>query len=292
MLRGLRGFAKFISAERGVMVFAIAVGAAFLMLDSGAWNQASYLGVIVFLGWSGVDALNNVFDKELDILSHPSRAEFTRRLGELGLPVALGLCALSSLLGVLTTSIYVVFWVVVGIFFGVLYSVPPFRLRQTLWKPVVNFTVGAVPVLIVAAFAGATYPSVLVLVTVIGTTTAVNSLWEDLADYEPDLKSGARTVHIVFGPRLGMMLTIALGYALLPLMLLVGVMFNLPMVFYVILFTLTAFVSLRLWLSRKILGSRDINRLLELGKVLAKDFVVVAIVQTLNLMLSGYLSAG
>ena len=75
MLRGLRGFAKFISAERGVMVFAIAVGAAFLMLDSGAWNQASYLGVIVFLGWSGVDALNNVFDKELDILSHPSRAE-------------------------------------------------------------------------------------------------------------------------------------------------------------------------------------------------------------------------
>jgi cytochrome b subunit of formate dehydrogenase len=89
-----------------------------------------------------------------------------------------------------------------------------------------------------------------------------------------------------------MMLTIALGYALLPLMLLVGVMFNLPMVFYVILFTLTAFVSLRLWSSRKILGSRDINRLLELGKVLAKDFVVVAIVQTLNLMLSGYLSAG
>jgi hypothetical protein len=63
------------------------------------------------------------------------------------------------------------------------------------------------------------------------------------------------------------------------------------MVFYVILFTLAAFVSLRLWLSRRILGSKDINRLLELGKVLAKDFVVVAIVQTLNLMLSGYLSA-
>ena len=291
MLRGLLGFARFISAERGVMVFAIAVGAAFLMLDSGTWGQASYLGAIVFVGWSGVDALNNVFDEEFDILSHPSRAEFTRRLGVLGLPVALGLCALSSLLGALTISFYVVFWVVVGIFFGVLYSVPPFRLRQTLWKPIVNFTVGAVPVLIVAAFAGASYPRVLVLVAVIGTTTAVNSLWEDLADYTPDFKSGARTIHIVFGPRQGMLLTIALGYALLPLMLLVGVMFNLPMVFYVILFTLTAFVSLRLWLSRRILGSKDINRLLELGKVLAKDFVVVAIVQTLNLMLSGYLSA-
>ena len=287
----MRGFAKFISAERGVMVFAIAVGAVFLMLDSGAWNQAPYLGAIVFLGWSGVDALNNVFDEELDVFSHPSRAEFTRRLGELGLPVALGLCALSSLLGALTTSFYVVFWVGVGIFFGVLYSVPPFRLRQTLWKPVVNFTVGAVPVLIVAAFAGASYPNVLVLVAVIGTTTAVNSLWEDLADYVPDLKSGARTVHIVFGPRRGMLLTIALGYALLPLMLLIGVMFGLPPVFYVILLGLTAFVSLRLLLSQKTLRSGDSDRLLELGKLLAKDFVVVAIVQTLNLMLSGYLSA-
>ena len=246
MLRELRGFAKFISAERGIMVFAIAVGAAFHMLDSGAWNQVSNLGVIVFLGWSGVDALNNVFDKELDAVSHPSRAEFTRRLGALGLPVALGLCALSSLLGALSSSIYVVFWVVVGIFFGVLYSAPPFRLRQTLWKPVVNFTVGAGPVLIVAAFAGATYPSVLMLVAVIGTTTAVNSLWEDLADYVPDLKSGARTIHIVLGSRKGMLLTIVLGYVLIPLMLLVGVMFNLPMVFYVILLALAAFVSPRL----------------------------------------------
>ena len=290
MLRGLRGFAKFISAERGVMVFAIAVGAAFLMLDSRAWNQASYLGIIVFLGWSGVDAVNNVFDKELDIVSHQSRAEFTRRLGVFGLPVALGLCALSSLLGVLTTSIYVVFWVIVGIFFGVLYSAPPFRLRQTLWKPVVNFTVGAVPVLIVAAFAGATTPSVLVLVAVIGATTAVNSLWEDLADYTADLKSGARTIPIVFGPCKGMLLTIGLGYALIPLMLLVGIMFNLPMIFYATLMTLTAFVSLRLWLNRNILGSQDANRLLALGKVLAKDFVIIAIIQTLNLMLSGYMS--
>jgi 4-hydroxybenzoate polyprenyltransferase len=191
----------------------------------------------------------------------------------------------------LTASIYVVFWVVVGIFFGVLYSAPPFRLRQTLLKPVVNFSVGAVPVLIVAAFAGASYPSVLILVMVIGTTTAVNSLWEDLADYVPDVKSGARTVHIVFGPRWGMLLTIALGYALLPLMLLVGVVYKLPMIFYTILFGLAACVSLRLWLSRRILGSRDISRLLELGKVLAKDFVIVAMVQTLNLMLSGYLIA-
>jgi hypothetical protein len=54
--------------------------------------------------------------------------------------------------------------------------------------------------------------------------------------------------------------------------------------------TLTTFVSLRLWLNRNILGSQDANRLLALGKVLAKDFVIIAIIQTLNLMLSGYMS--
>jgi len=290
MLRGLKGFASFISAERGVMVFAIALCAAFLILDSAALKQAYYLGAIVFLGWSGVDALNNLFDKELDVLSHPSRAEFTKRLGVLGMPVALGLCVLSSLLGVLTSSLSVVFWIVIGIFFGVLYSVPPFRLRQTLWKPVVNFTVGAVPVLIVAAFSGAWYFGVLVLVLVIGTTTAVNSLWEDLADYAPDLMSGAKTVPVVFGPKQGLLITVALGYSLLPLMLIVGITFSLPLLFYVVLFGLAAFVSLRLLLNRVILLSGEVDRLLKLGEVLAKDFVMVGIIQTLNLMLSGYLS--
>ena len=112
-----------------------------------------------------------------------------------------------------------VFWVVVGIFFGLLYSAPLFKLRQTLWKPVANFTVGTVPVLIVAAFAGATHLNALVIVAVKGTTTAVNSLWEDLADYVPDLKSGARTIHIVLGPHKWMLLTKKLGYALIQLML-------------------------------------------------------------------------
>jgi 4-hydroxybenzoate polyprenyltransferase len=289
MLRGLRGFAEFISAERGLMVFAIAVSAAFLTMKSIVLSQAAFLGGVVFLGWSGVDALNNVYDRELDIISHPSRAEFTRRLGGLGLPVALGLCVL-SVLGAFTASLAVVFWVLAGIFFGVLYSVPPFRLRQTLWKPVINFTVGAVPVLIVAAFSGVSHTGVLILVIVIGVTTAVNSLWEDLADYSPDRMSGAKTVPVVFGPRNGLLLTVALGYSLLPLMLLVGVMFGLPVFFYVVLFGLAAFVSARLIQHRETLLGGDVERLLRLGDVLSGDFVIVAIIQTLNLMLSGYLS--
>jgi 4-hydroxybenzoate polyprenyltransferase len=133
-----------------------------------------------------------------------------------------------------------------GIFFGVLYSVPPFRLRQTLWKPIVNFTVGAVSVLIVAAFSNVLSTGVMILVIVIGITTAVNSLWEDLADYFPDLKSGAKTVPVILGLKNGLLLTVALGYSLLPLMLLVGVLFSLPSIFYILLFGLATFVSARL----------------------------------------------
>ncbi len=89
---------------------------------------------------------------------------------------------------------YVIVLVAVCIGFGVLYSVPPFRLRKTAYKPLVNFTVGAVPVLIIAAFFNDFSFNVLSLVFLIGVTTAVNSLWEDLADYASDFHSGSRTV--------------------------------------------------------------------------------------------------
>lgn len=152
-----------------------------------------------------------------------------------------------------------------------------------------NFTVGAVPILIVSAFSGVSHTGVLILVIVIGVTTAVNSLWEDLADYSADRISGAKTVPVVFGPRNGLLVTVALGYGLLPLMLLVGVMFSLPVIFYVVLFGLAFFVSIRLVQNRETLLGYDVQRLLKLGDMLAGDFVIVAIIQTLNLMLSGYL---
>ena len=96
-----------------------------------------------------MDAMNNMCDVDLDALSDPSRAEFTKKLGKLGLFTVVGFTALSLALGAATLIPYVVLFAALGIVFGVLYSVPPFRLRKTAYKPVVNFTVGAIPVLIV-----------------------------------------------------------------------------------------------------------------------------------------------
>ncbi len=292
MFREFRGFAQFISVERGLMLFMISIGATFLMAGTLAWSSAIYLGVTVFCIWSAVDAINNVFDVDLDVLSDPGRAEFTRKLGKLGAVVTVAFIGVSLALGAATLIPYVLLFVALGIVFGVLYSVPPIRLRKTAYKPVVNFTVGAVPVLIVAAFFNAFTPDVISLVLLVGLTTSVNSLWEDLADYASDLNSGSRTLPIILGFRKGILITIILGYAMIPLMVFVGSLFHLGWTYYVSLLGLATFVSLRVIQKRTTLfkpGSGDLQKLQRMGEVLAKDFVIIAIVFTLSLMVSSLL---
>ena len=292
MYQGMKGFAQFISVERGLMLFMISVGAAFLTAETLNWSAALYLGVMVFCIWSAVDATNNVCDVDLDVLSDPLRAKFTKRLGRLGLLVVGVFTAVSLALGVVTMTPFVVLFVGVGILFGVLYSVPPFRLRKTAYKPIVNFTVGAVPVMIVAAFFNVFSVSVIALVLLIGVTTAVNSLWEDLADYASDSHSGSRTVPIIFGFRNGLFFTIIMGYAMIPMMVFVGFLFQLGWLYYASLLGLATFVSLRIVQKRVTLFTNDkadVKKLHRLGEVLAKDFVIIAIVFTLSLMLSSLL---
>ena len=292
MFRNLKGFAQFISVERGLMLFMLSVGATFLIVGSLNLMWAVYLGVTVFCIWSAVDALNNVCDMDLDVFSDPLRAEFTKKLGKVALLVVGVFAALSLALGAVTMVPFVLLLVGLGLFFGVLYSVPPFRLRKTAYKPLVNFTVGAVPVLIVAAFFNVFSANVVALVLLIGVTSAVNSLWEDLADFASDFSSGSRTVPIIFGFRKGLFLTILMGYVMLPLMVLVGVLFQLGWVYYATLLGLAAFESLRIVQKRKTLFKEhksDVTKLHRLGEVFAKDFVIIAIVFTLSLMVSSLL---
>jgi len=239
-----------------------------------------------------VDAINNVCDVDLDALSDPARAEFTKKLGKLGLLITLAFTTLSLALGAATLIPYVLLFVALGIAFGVLYSVPPFRLRKTAYKPIVNFTVGAIPVLIVAAFFNVFSINIISLVLLIGVTTSVNSLWEDLADYASDFNSGSRTIPIIFGFRKGLLLTITLGYVMIPFMMAVGLLFQLGWIYYATLLGLATFISLRVIQKRVTLSSNDgidLKKLHKLGEVLAKDFVMVAIVFTLGLMLSSLL---
>lgn len=292
MFRDLKGFAQFISIERGLMLFMISFGATFLTFDSLVWLHAVYLGLIVFCIWSGADALNNIFDVDLDVESDLFRSEYTRKLGKHGVVIAIFFAVSSLGLGIITMIPSVILSIAAGILFGVIYSAPPFRLRQTSLKPVVNFTVGAIPVLLVAAFSHNFSISTLILILLIGITTAVNSLWEDLADYISDFSNGARTLPIILGLRKGLLITVLMGYSLIPLMILVGILFQLHQIYYLVLIALTTFISIRLYQKRSTLfgnHKNDTERLLNTGDILAKDFVIVAIIQTLLLMLSSYL---
>ena len=293
MLRSVKGFLKFISIERGIMLFMIAMGATFLIAKNASLLGAVYFGFVAFCGWSGVDAINNVYDVDLDMKSDPLRAEYTKNLGKLGLCISLIFFAASMSLGAITGIQLVTVFVFLGILAGVVYSVPPFRLRQTIYKPVVNFSVGAVPVLMVAAFFNVFSVQILVLLLLIGISTAVNSLWEDLADYVSDFDARARTMLVVLGFKRGLYLTIIMGYCLIPLMILVGILFQLTLFYFVVLTALIAYLSTRLIQNRHILfggAKTDTESMLKLGEMFAQDFVIIALVHTTNLMLSGYLT--
>ena len=270
----------------------IVVGASFLMGRSLVLSEAVFLGVIAFCIWSAADAINNIYDVNLDMFSDPFRAEFTKKIGKLGLFVALFFNVLSLVLSLITMLPYVVFFVAIGIAFGVIYSAPPFRLRKTVYKPIVNFTVGAVPVLIAAAFFNIFTINIIALVLLIGITTTVNSLWEDLSDYASDCSSGSKTILVILGYKKGLILTIALGYTLIPLMALVGTIFQLSWIYYLTLLSMSIFITLRVMQKLSILSMKneeDTQQLIMLGEVLSKDFVVIAILFTLSLMLCSLL---
>jgi 4-hydroxybenzoate polyprenyltransferase len=274
------------------MLFMISIGATFLTGQAFNPITAILLGTIIFCIWSAVDVINNLCDVDLDIYSDPDRAQFTKRLGKTGLVIATIFSAISLSLGALTEIPIVVLFISLGLFFGIVYSVPPFRLRKTPYKPLVNFTVGAVPIMIIAAFFNTYNLNIISLIMLIGATTAINSLWEDLADYESDSQSGSRTVPIIMGFHRGLIFTVAMGYTLLPLMVLVGVLFQLPLIYYIVLSGLAVFITLRLLQKRNTIFSgnpTDTTKLIKIGTVLAKDFVIVAIVFTLALMISSLL---
>ena len=271
----------------------IAMGATYLIAEKTTFFEATYLGFVAFCGWSGVDAINNVYDVEVDKKSDLKRSEYTKNLGKIGYLISLLFFIISMILGIITGIQLVPVMIFIGILAGIIYSVPPFRLRQTILKPIVNLSVGAFPVLMVAAFFNSFSLQIVILLTLIGVSTSINSLWEDLADYKSDLNANAKTILIILGYKRGLFLTIILGYSLIPLMILVGLLFNLNPIYFAILSILIIFISLRLIQNRKLLFKNknlDQETILKLGEKFSKDFVITALIHTTNLMISGYIT--
>ncbi len=294
----IKGYAQFISAERGLMLFMLVVGSTFitgnaLSLGNAAslWPAAIYLGLITFCIWSAADAMNNICDMNLDVYSDPFRAQFTKRIGKTGLYIAIAFTVLALVLGAIALNPYVFLFTAIGLGIGALYSVPPIRLRKTPFKAMVNFSVGGVPIAIVAAYFGLSSINMITLILLMGITISVYSLWEDLADFASDLGGGSRTVPIIMGFKRGLVLTVILGYVIMGLMALVGVMFGLQWYYFGVILFVAVFISARLVQKRDLLVKKvkEDATLYKLGETLARDFLLVAVIFTITLMVSGLL---
>ena len=114
-----------------------------------------------------------------------------------------------------------------------------------------------------------------------------------MADYESDFAAKARTLVVVLGFKRGFFITVLVGYCMVPLMVLVGILFHLNLLYFIVLGVLIAFMSLRLIQHRNALfrsNNIELDALLQLGEAFAKDFVLIALVQTANLMINGFLN--
>ena len=287
MMTSLRGYADFLAIQRGLMLFMITLGGAFLISGSNSLLSALHLAFIVFCFWCFSDAINNIYDKELDSISDPKRAEFTEKLGKKGYIITWLFAVLVFSLSALTLNWYVFAVISVGMLLGFIYSVPPIRLRTTIVKPLVNFVFGGVAIFISAAYFGVLSWNVLVLTLLFGVVTSVNSIWGDLADYQSDKNSGAHTLPVILGFRKGLFLTVILGCTLIPIMAYIGLVYSVFFVYYLILAMIASYMLIKVFLKRKVLSKNKENTYeqISLGTLLTKDFVKITLIFSLTFMI-------
>jgi len=182
--------------------------------------------LIMTILWLATLLVNDVYDLKIDKISNPQRplvSGLIRPAEYLNLSFCLFLIALyaSLVLGILPYIAALMF-----IFSGIIYSVPPLRLRNRIfhslfigWGSVLAFLIGY---FIQADLSQLSMSrEVLMLVLLIFLALSTGSVTKDLKDQEGDRQSGVKTIFTVYGYKKGMLITaLLLGLSLLtPLLL-------------------------------------------------------------------------
>jgi len=288
----LRAFSQFITVDSGLALFVATILLSFLMAPKFDLFQACYLGLIIFCGWCGVDMLNNICDTEADALSHPARAEIIRTLGVWTGIIAGLFLAIAFGLGFGTQNVLVMLLIVAAFSSGVLYSIPPFRLRQTILKPIMNLSVGVILALLVASFYSCFTVATWLIVVLAGAATLSASLWDDVIDYEGDWKGGAKTMPVIIGPKKGAYLSFLSSFSLLPLLFFIGIVFNLAGFYYLSLLLVAVGMLTKLIQNRNILSTnfeQNEEAWINLMKTTFKNYDALAFMQMLVLIFAVYL---
>jgi 4-hydroxybenzoate polyprenyltransferase len=283
----LHAVLQFVAADSALALFIGTMLMTFFLAPQFNIFQALYLGGIILFGWIGVDMINNIYDVEMDKVAHPARALVTEKLGAWTKIIASLFLVTSFCLSLITRNFLVVLAVAAAMLSGTVYSVPPFRLRQTMLKPVVNFTVGLILTFLVASFYGQFTVAAYLLMLLAGLSTTSASLWDDVIDYEGDLKGNAKTIVAVIGQKEGAYLSFLSSFSLIPVLHFIGLALNVPWFFYFAsFFTATGMMLVFAQSFSILLACSNSEALASMMKRAFKYYAILASVQMLICILS------
>jgi homogentisate phytyltransferase/homogentisate geranylgeranyltransferase len=181
--------------------------------------------VIIVFVWQYAVMINHVYDINIDRLNNlervlPKNMLTRKQVKKIAIVYSLIAVGLSATLG-----IYTFLLVIIGLFFGTIYSVPPIRLRDGIFSTTIigigsaiAFFIGYVTPGYVKVMHGEmaggivrTYPEftpdALVIGLIIFVALTIGPLIKDYKDYEGDNKAGVKNLFTIYGLEKGVTIT-------------------------------------------------------------------------------------
>lgn len=180
--------------------------------------------LIVSFLWQYNIVLNNIHDKKIDVAEN-RKTPVTEKIVDVDIYKKIGLCflAVSLLLGFLMQNQVFILLVIVYAILAVIYSVPPFRLRNHILS---TFFIGMGSVIsfFIGYFQSIYTPiayDILLFSFLIFIATSAGTLTKDIKDFRGDRKAGVRNIFTVYGIKRGKQISslLLLFSFLLPLVL-------------------------------------------------------------------------
>ncbi len=155
----------------------------------------------VFFAWEYTVVLNNIYDLEIDKLAkneNPFLLKLIEKEEYLKLGITMGLIAIVFSF---FPSMMVTLLILLALFLGTIYSVPPLRLRR---YPLTScfIAIGSVISLMIGMLPCELY-NYAILFLVIFFSVSIGTLIRDLESYEADKKAGVKTIFTLLGKEEG-----------------------------------------------------------------------------------------
>ncbi len=272
------------------MITVLIVGLSILVASTFDIIGSLYIAIITAFGFTGIVAINNISDIEIDLITNPRRGEITKNLGRKAWVLAFSLLFISLGAGILTQKIWIPFLQIIAFICGCTYSFTPLRLRETFWKLPMTSAEGIIPILIAIVYYDAYTLYSFAIAGGAGFCIVCYALWSDISDYLGDIKGGSKTLPVTWGLKSAIIFAIILTYGVVILLFVVGYQYVLNIWYFVIALGGALYLSIRYIKKNRFLqNSNDVESLYGVGKTFTKDFKIFAAIQVFNVLIAAIL---